>query len=208
MTRARISKTVYRQWPHPDNPRKLGAQCDTCPLKGMSPVWGDGPRDPRFAFVGEAPGREEVTMELPFVGSSGERLVGWLQKLHLTRQEVWVTNAILCFPEGGDLKAYLQRARKRMGTSYKSPVDCCRGRLLTELKVPECAGCGKWKRGPSSETCRCPAPKWKKSRMGTMPEVTVPLGNFGMQAVLGVEGITTRRGYTEDMEARRNSLVG
>lgn len=208
MTRARISRESYRQWTHPEDPRKFGAQCDRCPLKGMEPVWGDGPRNPRFAFVGEAPGREEVTMSLPFVGNSGERLAHWLEKLHLARQEVWITNALNCFPEGGDLKAYLQRARKRLGAHFHSPVECCRGRLLRELKVPYCANCGKWMRGPTVELCVCPAPKWVKSRAGTMPEVTVPLGNFGMQAVLGVEGITAHRGYVEDMKKRRNALVG
>ena len=212
MSPARISKDVHRQWEAPTDPRKLGAQCDRCPLKDQTPVFGDGPREARLAFVGEAPGRDEVSLGIPFVGTSGELLVRWLEKLKLSRQEAWITNAVMCFPEGGDMKAFLQRERKRLGGNFVSPVECCRPRLLRELRVPTCGSCGKWQRGPDAIICTCPAPKWRvwkdKDGLREMPEVTVALGNYALAATIGVEGITAHRGYVEDVGARRDRLTG
>lgn len=63
---ARMSKGVFRQWEPPKNPIKHGAKCYICPLRGQEPVWGDGPKSALFAFVGEAPGRDEATLGIPF----------------------------------------------------------------------------------------------------------------------------------------------
>lgn len=206
----------YRQSEHPKDPREWGAKCDSCPLKGATPVWGDGPRDAVLAFVGEAPGRDEVSIGLPFVGRSGQTWENWLSRHNLNRRQVWVDNAIMCFPPGGDMKLFLQREKKVWKSAkreWQSPVDCCRPRLMRALKVPLCK-CGKWMRGPNEHVCLCRAPKWLKvykllEREGhRMPVTTMPMGNYAMEAVLGFGGITQRRGYVEDMKARRERMLG
>lgn len=58
-------------------------------------VQGAGNPEARVAFVGEAPGKEEIEAGLPFVGPAGK----WLEEhvlraLGLSRDEVWLTNAI------------------------------------------------------------------------------------------------------------------
>ena len=213
-----------------EDPRKWSARCDICPLNGQTPVWGDGPRDAQLAYIGEAPGRDEVSVGIPFVGKSGEIFEGWLKKHGLNRREVWVSNAVQCFPPGGDLKLHLQAARKQHRTSQKgvptkeqkpfiSPVDACRGRLMAELRIPRCENCStaehpKYLRGPNKHLCTCKTPRilpvYKQmTKDGFIPARTWhPMGNFAMQALLGFDGITAHHAYVENLKERRERMMG
>lgn len=57
-------------------------------------VLGDGNINSRIAFVGEAPGRDEVRISKPFVGAAGQRLSEMLQYLGLEREKIFITNSI------------------------------------------------------------------------------------------------------------------
>lgn len=57
-------------------------------------VPGDGPIDPRLAFVGEAPGAQESKVRKPFVGASGAFLQEMLEHVGLSREEVFITNVV------------------------------------------------------------------------------------------------------------------
>lgn len=214
--RAAARASIHRQTAAPKDPRKWGAKCDLCPLKGSPYVWGDGNPKALIAFIGEAPGREETKVQVPFVGKSGELLEAFLGRLKLTRGEVWLDNAIMCFPPGGELREYLQRKRKEYkGTDqeFHNPVDCCRPRLFHALGVPKCGGCGKWLRGPDELVCRCQSPLGQvrpRDDKGLRHHIPVvqPMGNAGLESTLGVSGITERRGYYEDMKARQQRLRG
>lgn len=201
---------------HPADPRKWGADCDNCCLKHSTPVWGDGPKDAVVAFIGEAPGRDEVSVGVPFVGRSGQTFENWLGKHNLKRQQVFIDNAVMCFPPGGDMKLYLQSQRKqtkKLGQPWKEPVDCCRPRLFRALKIPQCAKCGKWMRGPDKMICVCKNARVSRAqilaaRKGEVaPRVIVPMGNFAMQAWLGFDGITSHAGYVENMKERREKMM-
>lgn len=215
---ARISKVARRQTAEPPKGAlAYGARCHECPLKGQKPVFGDGPQDPILAIVGEAPGQEEQALGIPFVGSSGELLIQLLAKHNLTRQEVFIDNAIACRPPGNDLKAFLQRTRKEYKEGAKDfhhPVACCRPRLMHALKVPFCRNCNKYMEGPSGLVCTCPAPRKVSHKPGQVPlpgtpaKVVVAMGNSALESLVGVEGISEHRGYVEDLTARRNALVG
>lgn len=219
-----MAKERYdRQTPEPQHPSVWGAKCSVCPLNGSRPVFGDGSRTATFAFIGEAPGRDEVAAGLPFIGKSGEALEGYLKKIGLERSEVWIDNAICCFPPGGDLKAYLQgykKQAKQAGVKFYHPVDCCHARLFTALKVPKCRKCGDYQWGPNDKMCKCPNPsffvvdpwaggerKSKTAAATTHPQYVMNLGNFAMLATLGYEGITAHQGYREDMVERREKLI-
>ena len=202
---------MHRQWDPPSNPQLYGANCPHCPLKGATPVWGDGPNAPLMAFVGEAPGHEEVRVGVPFIGSSGSYFEALLSRLKVNRTEVWVDNAVACFTPGGDMKAYLQRAKKESKDAeleWHSPVDCCRPRLFRSLGVPKCKRCNKWLRGPERLMCRCEVPSPVKVKGMTMASVTVPMGNAALESCQGVEGITKRRGYVTNLMLKRAELVG
>lgn len=57
-------------------------------------VSGYGNIDSKILLIGEAPGREEVKLGRPFVGSAGKNLENFLVKLEITREEIYTTNAI------------------------------------------------------------------------------------------------------------------
>ena len=94
--------------------------CESCPLYGRPKVSGAG-KFGGLAVVGEAPGRQEVKQKSPFVGSSGRLLQQTLGSLEVNFDSVWVTNTVLCHPEGNAVPP-------------QEAIDLCRPRLIEELK--------------------------------------------------------------------------
>jgi len=74
--------------------------CQRCRLsqKRNRIVFGDG--DPRadLFVIGEAPGEEEDLDGIPFVGRAGKELNKWLKAIHLSREEIYITNTVKCRP--------------------------------------------------------------------------------------------------------------
>ena len=61
-------------------------------------VVGGGTPETDVLFVGEAPGRQEDKEGKPFVGRAGELLDELLEDIGLERNEVYITNTVLCRP--------------------------------------------------------------------------------------------------------------
>ncbi len=61
-------------------------------------VFGGGNRNADIMFIGEGPGREEDIQGKPFVGPAGQLLTKILASIHLTREEVYITNIVKCRP--------------------------------------------------------------------------------------------------------------
>lgn len=57
-------------------------------------VLGEGCIDCPVVIVGEAPGKDEVTQGKPFVGAAGKNLKEFMDLIGLTRESVYITNAI------------------------------------------------------------------------------------------------------------------
>ncbi|MFP4116312.1 MAG: type-4 uracil-DNA glycosylase [Candidatus Aenigmatarchaeota archaeon] len=74
--------------------------CSKCDLSEnrTNAVLGEGPGDADLMFIGEAPGREEDKEGRPFVGRAGKLLDELLENIGLAREEVYITNIILCRP--------------------------------------------------------------------------------------------------------------
>lgn len=75
--------------------------CRSCVLgnERKNPVFGEGnPNSPWVAFVGEAPGVQEDEEGKPFVGRSGNLLNKMITSMGLTREEVYICNAVCCRP--------------------------------------------------------------------------------------------------------------
>ncbi|MDE4908821.1 uracil-DNA glycosylase [Methanogenium marinum] len=74
--------------------------CTRCPLAETrtNAVPGDGPVPTRILFIGEAPGRNEDTKGIPFVGRAGSILDGLLEGIGVARDEVFITNIVKCRP--------------------------------------------------------------------------------------------------------------
>jgi uracil-DNA glycosylase family 4 len=73
-------------------------QCMSCPFEGRRQVPFVGPKDSKFAIVGEYPGKTEIEKKLPFVGRAGQLLDDLLGAIGIDRTTVRMGNAILCGP--------------------------------------------------------------------------------------------------------------
>ncbi|MBT3262694.1 uracil-DNA glycosylase [Candidatus Woesearchaeota archaeon] len=84
--------------------KKKYSNCKQCPelVKNRSSVvFGSKHMNAcKVLIIGEAPGKKEDESEIPFVGRSGEILNGFLKEIGLTREDVFITNTILCRPPG------------------------------------------------------------------------------------------------------------
>jgi len=95
------------------------SKCNKCSAlcKSRSQVvFGSGKEDADLLFIGEAPGATEDREGIPFCGASGQILQDLLLSIGLTRDDVFITNTILCRPE------------KNRNPNRKE-VDACRTRL-------------------------------------------------------------------------------
>lgn len=104
-------------------PKAPFANCEECPLRNRPFVPPCGDKDKAlFAIVGEAPGQTEAQQKAPFVGASGKILELSLNDIGVSRDDVWITNAVLCHPLGNETPSALA-------------IQCCRPRLLSELST-------------------------------------------------------------------------
>jgi DNA polymerase len=76
--------------------------CTRCPLHQgrTNVVFGAGDSDADLMFVGEAPGRTEDELGLPFVGRAGQLLDKLLGEIGLAREDVFITNVLKSRPPG------------------------------------------------------------------------------------------------------------
>jgi len=103
--------------------------CQRCPSLCKSRtqvVFGSGNSKAEVLFIGEAPGAEEDRQGIPFCGASGKVLQELLASINLTRDDVFITNTILCRPENNR-------------NPEKGEVENCRERLdaLIEIMKPK-----------------------------------------------------------------------
>jgi DNA polymerase len=85
-------------------------------------VFGDGNPQAKLVFIGEAPGEEEDRQGIPFVGKSGMLLNKMLHSINLTREEVYICNAIKCRPPNNK-------------TPTQAEINACNPFLVAQLKL-------------------------------------------------------------------------
>ena len=85
----------------PDLATALG-QLDSCPLKhtASNMCFSDGNAGARLMIIGEAPGRDEDRLGVPFVGAAGQFLDRMLASIGLDRSGVYLTNFLPWRPPG------------------------------------------------------------------------------------------------------------
>ena len=78
--------------------------CDLASIENENPnerhVFGSGNIMPgqSICFVGQNPGFDETELKKPFVGESGKIFNKYvLAEFGLTRSDIWITNAVLCY---------------------------------------------------------------------------------------------------------------
>lgn len=70
---------------------------DVCPelrAQATQLVMGDGNLDADIVFIGEAPGKKEDILGLPFVGAAGKFLNQMLEAADMKREDVYITNIV------------------------------------------------------------------------------------------------------------------
>ncbi|MEK6950549.1 MAG: uracil-DNA glycosylase [Nanoarchaeota archaeon] len=95
--------------------------CQRCPALCKSRkqvVFGSGNPRAEILLIGEAPGFNEDQQGIPFCGESGKVLQELLTSIGLTRNEVFITNTILCRPENNrnPLPEEVENCRERLDT--------------------------------------------------------------------------------------------
>ena len=133
------------------------SQFEGCALKRTATnlVFSDGARDARIMLIGEAPGRDEDRMGLPFVGEAGKMLDKMLATIGLDRSHVYITNLLPWRPPGNRtptseetqmllpfLKRHIQLKNPDVilalgGSSAKSLLDTSLGILKLRGKMQE-----------------------------------------------------------------------
>ena len=101
------------------------ANCNRCSelfSTRTQPVFGVGPESPDVLFLGQAPATDDDACGEPFTGAAGQLFERILSAMGMTRDEVYLTQAIKCRPP-----------RDRQPTA----AECgnCRGYLLKQIEL-------------------------------------------------------------------------
>jgi len=74
--------------------------CKRCSLHKTrtNVVFGSGPADAEIMLLGEGPGFTEDQTKIPFSGAAGKHLNNLLHEVGLRRENLYVTNVVLCRP--------------------------------------------------------------------------------------------------------------
>lgn len=111
--------------------RKAASSCTGCDLykQATQTVFGEGGGHAEIILVGEQPGDQEDRAGHPFVGPAGKILDKALAEAGITRQDVYVTNAVKHFkwePHG---------KRRKHKKPSAAEIAACRPWLEAEVKV-------------------------------------------------------------------------
>lgn len=96
------------------------ANCKECPLKDKPIAKTQGPPSATVAFVSRSPGFHEANVGKPFSGPSGKVLDHLLSQNNVKREDILVTNVVLCAPDSGKIPP--------------EAIKCCAPRLKHEIK--------------------------------------------------------------------------
>jgi len=114
-----------------DSLRQAAKSCKGCDLylNATQTVFGDGPSHASVMLVGEQPGDSEDQKGEPFVGPAGRMLDRALEDARISRDEVYVTNAVKHFK-------WIWRGKRRL---HQKPsvrqVVACRPWLQVEIEA-------------------------------------------------------------------------
>ncbi len=111
--------------------REAARHCEGCPLyaNATQTVFGAGPARAEVMMVGEQPGDMEDRQGKPFVGPAGRLLDQMMEEAGISRQRVYVTNAVKHFK-------WTPRGKRRLhGKPNSREIFACRPWLEAELEA-------------------------------------------------------------------------
>lgn len=135
------------------------------PVEGF--LLGGGKYPAQVMFVGEAPGATEIKEGRPFAGQAGNELDGYLERLGLAREKVYITSVIRSRP-------YKEKSLAR--TSGEIVVS-------------------RSNRTPTKTEILAHAPILDEEIRWVKPQIIVPMGNIALHRLIGShETITSLHG--------------
>lgn len=181
------------------DPQACGANCGECPLRelrGGDPVPPETPPRPLVAVIGEAPGQDEETAGVPFVGQSGRLLTKTLSRVGISRTNASWNNVLACRPPQNKLKAVVakvQAANRKIKKNNKKALT----RWEKEVKAAEKAGVDappKPIEDPLIKTPQeCCLPRIARDFLAG-PDNVILAGGEAARAVFGPTSIMSMRG--------------
>ena len=130
-------------------------KCERCSLSKtrINVVFGDGADTAQILFIGEAPGKNEDEVALPFVGRSGKLLDAMLAEAGLYRDKnIYISNTVKCRPPENrdpstdEKSACIDWLRLQIDT-LKPEIIVCLGRVAAQsiidpkIKITKEHGC-------------------------------------------------------------------
>lgn len=116
--------------------------CKKCRLSEMrtNVVIGTGNRNADILFIGEGPGEQEDLQGFPFVGPAGQLLDKMLAAIGLSRQEVYIANAVKCRPPGNrdpheDEQASCMNYLRYQFLLIQPKIIVCLGRIAAQAII-------------------------------------------------------------------------
>lgn len=75
-------------------------ECSKCKIRSnvITPTIDNGNINSKILFLGEAPGKDEAEVGIPFVGPCGKYLSKCIKAIGLSREEIFIANTVCCRP--------------------------------------------------------------------------------------------------------------
>lgn len=132
-----------------------------------------GPKSARIAIVGEAFGREESFVGMPFVGSSGQELTRMLKEAGIERKDCFLTNVFAFQPKGNNLETLCLK-KTELPKDYDLP-PLTKGKYLDPSYLLE-------------------VDRLRIELQSVAPNIIIAVGNTATWALLGKTNISSIRG--------------
>lgn len=140
----------------------------------------------KIALVGEAPGSDEETLGIPFVGESGQELARMLRDAGIAKSECYQTNVLLERP--GRIAERLYPGKTIIGNLNDwEHIYVAKDRAGSHPPVDKGKYCHPDVAGAALE-------RLKQELISLRPNIVIALGNKAMWALCGVGGISRVRG--------------
>lgn len=135
----------------------LARGCTRCGLRAgcNRVVFGEGHERARLCLIGEGPGAREDELGRPFVGAAGQLLDRILDVAGFRREQVYITNVVLCRPPGNRVPAdeeiaacqpYLERRLQLLDPGIVVLLGATALRAVVDPRASISQTRGRWQR--------------------------------------------------------------
>lgn len=104
------------------------SKCELCKLRNK-PVFSDGNFDAKIMLIGEAPGADEDSIGVPFIGRAGKLLTDFLLEVGIKRdKDIYICNTVKCRPPNN--RVPFNDEKEKCFYYLKSQIDIVKPKLI------------------------------------------------------------------------------